>query len=94
VPATLDSDDATRRADYAAGLLDGLSQADAIRRAIQAVGAEPRQVIDWLAERGRPGIPTQRVYDVIRRDQGKHARPERPMIRAVAEPVERGENAS
>jgi hypothetical protein len=90
VPDAASSSDATRRADYAAGLLDGLSQADAIRRAIEAVGAEPRQVIDWLAERGRPGVAPQRVYDVIRRDQGKH---ERPALR-VAGHVEHEENAS
>jgi hypothetical protein len=66
--------DATRRRDYATGVLDGLSQADAIRAAIAEVGGEPRQVVDWLAERGRP-VATQRVYDVIRRDRdgaGKH----------------------
>lgn len=77
VPDAATSSDATRRGDYAAGLLDGLSQADAIRRAMEVVGAEPRQVIEWLAERGRPNVAPQRVYDVIRRDrdQGKHARP-------------------
>lgn len=66
-----DSHDATRRRDYATGLLDGLSQADAIRRAIAEVGGEPRQVVEWLAEHGREVAP-QRVYDVIRRDGGKH----------------------
>jgi len=59
--------DATRRRDYATGMLDGLSQANAIRAAIAEVGAEPRQVAEWLAERGRP-VATQRVYDVLRRD--------------------------
>lgn len=62
--------DATRRADYAAGMLAGLSQADAIRRAIEAVGPEPRQAVEWLADNGRPGVRVQRVYDVIRRDNG------------------------
>ncbi len=88
--------DTQRAADYAAGVLDGLSQADAIRRAIEAVGAEPRQVVTWLADRGLPGVPTQRVYDVLRRDRGKHSSG-RPPLSLAAEPgdaAERGEHAS
>jgi len=105
VPATIETTDDQRRADYAAGVLDGLSQADAIRRAIEAVGPQPRLVIGWLAERGRPGVAPQRVSDVLRRDRGRHERPEggRPALtiagRAVGDDDDQGdgdhaENAS
>ena len=72
LPASDSPSDATRRRDVASGYLLGLSQADAIRKALETVGAEdPRAVVAWLAENGRPVAP-QRVYDVIRRDRGKH----------------------
>lgn len=90
LPATGEPSDATRRADYAAGMLVGLSQADAIRAAIETVGDRPRDVVEWLAENGRPGIATQRVYDVMRRD-GKH---ERPALQAVPGDVEHQDAAS
>ena len=70
LPATDAPSDATRRADYAAGMLAGLSQADAIRKAIEAVGPQPRDVVSWLSDHGLPDVRTQRVYDVIRRDSG------------------------
>jgi hypothetical protein len=50
-------------------VLEGLTQADAIRRAIEAVGPTAREVVAWLAENGWPDVAPQRVYDVIRRDQ-------------------------
>ena len=76
IPATAEPLGASERRAYATGVLDGLSQADAIRRAIETVGAEPRQVVAWLAENGRE-VATQRVYDVMRRDGiGRHGRPE------------------
>lgn len=63
----------TRKRDLATGYLAGLSQADAIRRALEIVGDDrPREVVAWLAEQGRPVAP-QRVYDVMRRDRGRHA---------------------
>jgi hypothetical protein len=43
--------------------------ADAIRAGLAEVGEQPREVIAWLAERGRPGVPASRVYDVMRRDR-------------------------
>lgn len=46
-----------------------LSQADAIRCAIERVGAEPARVVAWLADRGRPGVAPQRVSDIVRRDR-------------------------
>lgn len=49
-------------------VLEGLTQADAIRRAIDAVGPNAREVVAWLAEHGWPDVAPQRVYDVIRRD--------------------------
>jgi uncharacterized protein DUF2637 len=94
LPASIETDDTQRRADYAAGVLDGLTQADAIRRAIEAVGDQPRQVVAWLADRGLPDVPTQRVYDVLRRDRGKHTRADRPMISVAPEPDEGAERAS
>jgi hypothetical protein len=48
--------------------LTGLSQSDAIRRGIAAVGPQPRQVLAWLDRNGWPGVQPQRVYDVMRRD--------------------------
>jgi Protein of unknown function (DUF2637) len=64
----------TRQRDVSAGYLLGLSQADAIRKALEIVGDDdPRQVVAWLTQNGRPVQP-QRVYDVIRRDgRGRHA---------------------
>lgn len=43
--------------------------ADAIRAGLEAVGEHPREVVAWLAEHGRPGVPATRVHDVIRRDR-------------------------
>jgi hypothetical protein len=68
-------------------VLEGLTQADAIRRAIEVVGPSAREVVAWLAENGWPDVAPQRVYDVIRRDQ----------VRAVGtgeQPVLREETAS
>jgi hypothetical protein len=48
--------------------LSGLSQADAIRRAIEVVGESPRDVVAYLGAHGWPDVATQRVYDVRRRD--------------------------
>jgi hypothetical protein len=48
--------------------LTGLSQSDAIRRGIAAVGPQPRQVLAWLDRNGWAGVRIQRVYDVMRRD--------------------------
>lgn len=80
VPAAGEPSDATRRADYAAGYLVGLTQSDAIRRALEAVGPVPREVVAWLADHGRPGVRPQRVHDVMRRDGiGRH----RSALRAV-----------
>jgi Protein of unknown function (DUF2637) len=53
----------------AGGEVAAMRQADAIRAAIAEVGEQPREVVAWLAERGRPGIPATRVHDVIRRDR-------------------------
>jgi hypothetical protein len=45
-----------------------LSQADAIRLAIETTGShDPGEVSGWLAEQGRP-VARQRVSDVLRRD--------------------------
>jgi hypothetical protein len=53
-----------------------LSQADAIRHAIEITDStDPGVIVSWLAERGRP-VARQRVSDVIRRDglsPGRHA---------------------
>lgn len=60
--------------------IEGLSLADAIRHGIKARGDQAAEVVAWLAEHGRPGVPPQRVYDVLRRDGrpvGK-PRPARP----------------
>jgi hypothetical protein len=51
--------------------LSGLTQADAIRRAIEVVGEFPRDVVAYLDSHGWPGVATQRVYDVRRRDSVK-----------------------
>lgn len=45
-----------------------LTQADAIRRAIAAVGTSARDVVEWLDANGWPNVAPQRVYDVVRRD--------------------------
>jgi hypothetical protein len=50
-------------------VLEGLTQADAIRRAIAEVGTNAREVVAWLAANDWPDVAPQRVYDVIRRDQ-------------------------
>jgi hypothetical protein len=68
-------------------VLDGLTQADAIRRAIAEVGPSAREVVAWLADHEWPDVAPQRVYDVIRRDQ----------VRAVGTgelPVLREENSA
>jgi len=56
-------------------VLEGLTQADAIRRAIDAVGQQPREVVAYLEANGWPGVATQRVYDVIRRDSMRAVAP-------------------
>lgn len=56
-------------------VLEGLTQADAIRRAIDAVGEQPREVVAWLEANGWPGVATQRVYDVIRRGKVRAVAP-------------------
>lgn len=56
-------------------ILDGLTQADAIRRAIVAVGEQPREVVAWLEANGWPDVATQRVYDVLRRDRVRAVTP-------------------
>jgi len=52
-----------------------LSQADAIRHAIEVTDStDPGLIVAWLAERGRP-VARQRVSDVLRRDgltTGRH----------------------
>jgi hypothetical protein len=63
-----DAGAAGERDEFATVDLSGLSQADAIRRAIEAVGSVPRDVVAFLSEHGLPDVATQRVYDVIRRD--------------------------
>jgi hypothetical protein len=45
-----------------------MSLADAIRSGVAEVGPNPREVVAWLAERGREGVPASRVHDVLRRD--------------------------
>jgi Protein of unknown function (DUF2637) len=56
-------------------VLEGLTQADAIRRAIDAVGPQPREVVAYLEANGWPGVATQRVYDVMRRDSVRAVAP-------------------
>jgi hypothetical protein len=79
----------TRQRDVATGYLAGLSQSDAIRRALEIVGDDnPRQVVAWLADHGRPVAP-QRVHDVLRRDgRGRHA-----LLRLAAESGEQLEGS-
>lgn len=52
-----------------------LSQADAIRHAIEVTGSrDPGEIVSWLAEHGR-SVARQRVSDVLRRDglnSGRH----------------------
>jgi hypothetical protein len=57
----------------------GESQADAIRRGIAEAGDQPAAVVAWLESHGRPGVATQRVHDIIRRDR------ERPQLHSVGE---------
>jgi hypothetical protein len=72
LPETVQGD--TRRAEggpaaiTATVVLTGLTQADAIRRAIDAVGPNARDAVAWLDSHGWPDVAPQRVYDVIRRD--------------------------
>lgn len=69
-------------------VLEGLSQSDAIRRAIESVGPNPRDVVAWLDERGWPGVAPQRVYDVIRRDQVRAVTTgEQPVLRDEQEAI-------
>ena len=56
-------------------VLEGLTQADAIRRAIETVGEQPREVVAYLESNGWPGVATQRVYDVLRRDRVRAVAP-------------------
>jgi hypothetical protein len=49
--------------------LEGLSQSDAIRRAIEAAGREVPGVVAYLESHGWPGVKPQRVHDVLRRDR-------------------------
>jgi hypothetical protein len=73
------------------GELAELSQADAIRRGLAETGGQPREVVAWLAEHGRPGVLASRVYDIQRRD----ARAEAPAFRpAVLEGGKARESAS
>jgi hypothetical protein len=53
----------------AEGDLAEMRLADAIRAGLAEVGEQPREVIAWLADRGRPGVKASRVYDVLRRDR-------------------------
>lgn len=49
-------------------MIDELSQADAIRHAIEVTNStDPGVIVAWLADRGRP-VARQRVSDVLRRD--------------------------
>jgi len=56
-------------------VIDELSQADAIRHALEVTNStDPAAIVAWLAERGRI-VARQRVYDQIRRDgltTGRH----------------------
>jgi hypothetical protein len=49
--------------------LEGLTQSDAIRRAIDASGMDVATVLAYLASHGWPGVRPQRVHDVLRRDR-------------------------
>jgi hypothetical protein len=67
---------ATRRAPAHRGTdsdIASMKLADAIRAGLEAVGEHPREVVAWLAEHGRPGVPATRVHDVIRRDRTAQA---------------------
>jgi hypothetical protein len=56
-------------------VIDELTQADAIRHAIEVTNStDPGEIVAWLAERGR-SVARQRVSDVLRRDglnSGRH----------------------
>lgn len=56
-------------------VIDELSQADAIRRAIEVTeSTDPGVIVAWLADHGRP-VARQRVSDILRRDgltSGRH----------------------
>lgn len=58
-----------------AGAIEELSQADAIRRAIEVTGStDPGVIVAWLAGEGRT-VARQRVSDILRRDgltSGRH----------------------
>lgn len=74
----------TRRGAGRGPAVAQMSQADAIRAAIAAVGDRPREVIAWLDGHGRPGVAASRVSDVVRRTR-------RAPLRAVTE-VDQGAN--
>jgi hypothetical protein len=63
----------------AEGDLAEMRLADAIRAGLAEVGESPREVVAWLAERGRPDVPATRVHDVIRRDRAAR----KPRLEAV-----------
>jgi hypothetical protein len=63
----------------AEGDLAEMRLADAIRAGLAEVGESPREVVAWLAERGREGVPVTRVHDVIRRDRAAR----KPKLTAV-----------
>lgn len=99
LPATTAPVNDSQRREIATAYLAGLSQAECIRRALAEVGdSDPREVVAWLERNGRPGVATQRVYDVLRRDRGKHAAaqvgPDRRPALTVAGHVERDAEAS
>lgn len=86
IPDATESLSVNRQRDVASGYLLGLSQSDAIRQALEIVGDDnPREVVAWLADQGLEVRP-QRVYDVIRRDRGKHA------LRSIPGEIEAPEN--
>jgi hypothetical protein len=70
----------TTTAGEPVGELAELSQADAIRRGIAETGGQPREVVAWLAEHGRPGVLPSRVYDIQRRDARASAPAFRPAV--------------
>src|ERR1019366_4280470 len=54
IPDATESLSETRKRDVASGYLLGLSQSDAIRKALEIVGNDsPREVATWMAENGR-----------------------------------------
>jgi len=77
----------------AGGDLGGLSQADAIRRALTAVGDDVPADVAWLAEHGRPGIARNRVYHVLARDGRPIGKP-RPPAPPGTPPARRHRGAS